>query len=316
MTEEVAKNAPPLFYSPLTVPDYDRSKVVSIRTGITGLDRRIYGLNKQEFSVVSGMTGSGKSTVLIQMALATVQQGKKVAVFSGEINERKTMSWVHLLAAGKTFVFPTQYELFYDMEPRTRESIKQWLEGSFYLYNNDYGNKAETLLAAMQHCIKTKQVDIIILDNLMSMDIGSTYNNQNEKQTEFIWKVRDFAIKYNVHVIVVAHPRKTIGFLRMMDIAGTMNLVNAAHNVFIVHRIGNDFRRLSQATMGWRDGHPIYNYNNCIEICKNRDFGASDEMIGLYYDPMSKQMSCDGEEIEYAWRNERVQEQRYIQGIS
>ena len=42
----------------------DRSKIVSIKTGIDALDKKLIGMNKGELSIWSGGNGSGKSTFL------------------------------------------------------------------------------------------------------------------------------------------------------------------------------------------------------------------------------------------------------------
>jgi hypothetical protein len=46
----------------------------------------------------------------------------------------------------------------------------------------------------------------------------------------------------------------------------------------------------------------MYDYDNVIEICKNRDLGHQDVMIGLYFEIESKRMSCYKENNRiYGW---------------
>ena len=51
----------------------DRSQIVSIKTGIDALDKKLIGMNKGELSIWSGGNGSGKSTFLSQIALETIR---------------------------------------------------------------------------------------------------------------------------------------------------------------------------------------------------------------------------------------------------
>jgi len=297
----------PLFFNSKTAKPRDRSKIVSIRTGIRELDKFIIGLNKQEVSLVSGSRGSAKSTWLEQLSLEVVQAGRKVALFSGELSEGRVMDWMHLQAAGPNNLQSTQYERYYTLSEDAKARIDQWLYQKLFIYNNKHGKKAAKILESVEDCIKNKGVDIVILDNLMSIDLDCTTYNKNDKQSTFILDIISFAIEHDVHIVVVAHPRKAIGFLRIDDISGTADLTNAVDNVFIIHRVNNDFKRLSKLAFGWRDDNPIYDYDNVIEICKNRDLGYQDEMIGLYFDIPSKRMSCDRINTRiYGWEYDEI----------
>ena len=295
----------PWFYTSDTAKPRDRSQIVSVRTGIPQVDKMIIGLNKKEISVFSGFRAAGKSTILTQIALQVANEGKRVALFSGELNESRVFEWTYLLCAGRTYTYPTQYENYYKITPSAIPLMQEWLRQKMFVYNNNYGNKYEFLFSAMKDCIEVKKVDVIILDNLMSIDIGASDMNKNAKQTEFIWMVKAFAEQNNCHIILVAHPRKSMsGVLRIDDISGTADLTNAADNVFLLHRVGFDFKRNAKALFRWGEDEALLQYDNIIEIAKNRDLGRSDDMIGLYFDKASKQMSCDGKEICYGWRND------------
>ena len=65
------------------IPNYDRSKIVVIRSRFQALDARIGGFNKGEMTVWSGGNASGKSTLVSQIGLAAITEGFKVAMFSG-----------------------------------------------------------------------------------------------------------------------------------------------------------------------------------------------------------------------------------------
>jgi len=292
------------WFTSRTVKPRDRRNIVSMRTGITEIDKRIMGLNKKDVSVFSGFRSAGKSTILTQLALQSAHDGRKVALFSGELEEDRVFEWTYLICAGRTYTIPTSYENWFEIDPRNIEMMRDWLAQKVFLYNNNYGNEEETLFFMLNDVMK-KGVDIIILDNLMSIDIGGNDTNKNAKQKDFIWKIKNFAKANNVHIVLVAHPKKTVsGVLRIDDISGTADLTNAADNVFLLHRTTFDFKRNAKALFRWSDEEPILQYDNVIEIAKNRDLGRVDDWIGMYFDLASKQMSCDGKEICYGWRND------------
>lgn len=133
------KTNEPLFFTSTTIKPKDRSQIVSIETGITKLDKKIIGLNKGEVSCVSGLRGSGKSSLMSQIALEAVQRKYKTALFSGELSENRVLEWLQLQAAGKLYTQPTKYENYFYVDDKTKYYINKWLDNKIYIYNNNYG---------------------------------------------------------------------------------------------------------------------------------------------------------------------------------
>ena len=93
-----------------------------------------------------------------------------------------------------------------------------------------------------------------------------------------------------------------MGFLRLDDISGTADLRNAVDNALIVHRVNNDFKRLSKMMFDWKDDNPIYNATNVIEIAKDRDGGTQDYFAPLYYEQETKRLkNSPAENKIYGW---------------
>ena len=294
-----------------TSKNIDRSQIISIKTGIHLLDRKIAGLNKGEVSVMSGLNGSGKTSILSQIALETVNQGYKVALYSGEMKDHRVFNWLRLQAAGRLFTKETDIEGFYIVEQESRTLIDKWLNSDMYLYNNNKGHDITHILEATEQVIKEKKVDLIILDNLMAMDLSLISGDKYEKQSDFIKRLMKFAPQNDVHIILVAHPRKAMGFLRKDDISGTADLTNAVDNVFIVHRVNNDFKRLSGQMFGWHEGYELYDYDNVIEVCKNRDFGVQDLFVGVMYEQESKRFLNEPHEVRHLKWEDGIQQPVY-----
>lgn len=297
-------NGEPTFYIASQVKAKNRENIVSIKTGIRNLDRRIIGLNKGEVSCLSGVNSSGKSSVLSQVSLEAIQEGYRVALFSGELDESRVLNWIQLQASGKQFTMATQYEDFYTVPTDVKGAVNKWLDEKLYIYNNRKGNDIDTILGRMAECISKNKVDLMILDNLMAMDLSLITGDKYEKQSSLIKRIKVFARENDVHVVLVAHPRKTIGFLRKEDISGTADITNVVDNVFIVHRVNTDFVRLSGAMFGWKEGYELYNYSNVIEVCKNRDLGIQDLFVGMHYEVESKRFLNEKYEVRhYGWED-------------
>ena len=301
----VEQSEKPVFQSAKMIFDKPEEPATYIRTGIEVIDKRLRGLAKGDVSLVSGLRASAKSTLLTQWALEAVNAGNNVAVFSGELRDKRFMRWMFQIAAGKGYVEPSQYPGYYNVPRNIQEKISEWLGDRFWLYDNDYGNDFQAVIEQFEKAVEEKKLDLLILDNLMAFDIRSLSENKFEAQTQFILRIVDLAKKKNVHICFVAHPRKALGFLRLDDVSGSADLANAVDDAFIVHRNNNDFKRLSKQMFGWHDDEDVYFGTNVVEIAKDRDGGTQDVFIPLYYEQESKRLRNDPtENRQYGWQDD------------
>lgn len=289
----------------------DPASYVSIPSGIEKLDKLIMGFTLGDVTILSGLSGSGKTTLLNHFILAAVQRGYKVAAWSGELQDFRFQAWLDQMAAGKSFVVQKYgYENLYYAPKATAEVIHKWLDGKFWLYNNDYGSWFTQLFSDIKECVALNGVQLILLDNLMALDLDDVDGSENEKQTRFIKDIKQYAKQANVHIIVVCHPRKEQSFqlLRKESIAGTANLTNLCDNLLISHRVGNDFQRRAKDFFGEAPVMELMRFSLVLEIAKNRSLGVVDALIGLYYENESRRIKNDEtENIVYGWREEPVQ---------
>ena len=161
--------------------------------------------------------------------------------------------------------------------------------------------------------IEQHQTDVVIIDNLMSLDLSEMRGEKYDRQTTLVLTLSEFAKKYNVHIHFVCHPRKPVGFLRKSDISGSADLTNAADNVFMMHRVNQDFLRLGGEFLGQTEIKKYEDFTNVIEIMKNRDLGVSDEFIGVYYEPESKRMlNFRQENKRFGWSGEGVEYPEWV----
>ncbi len=311
------KEGKPVFYSARDILNLPKEDERFIKTGIVDIDRRLRGLKAGYVSVLSGLRASAKSTVLSQICCECIEYENRVGVYSGELSARNFMRWLNLQSAGKSHVESTQFDGYFNVSRKNQELIADWMEGKFWLYNNDYGNNYRAVINQFEERIVKNKLDLLILDNLMAFDIKDLADTKYDAQTEFVMSLHKLARKYNVHILFVAHPRKSLGFLRLDDISGTGDLANAVDNAFIIHRVNNDFRRLSKMTFGWKDDDPIYSATNAIEIAKDRDGGTQDYFVPLYYERESKRLKNNKAENKiYGWCNDDGFEQIAQEQIS
>ena len=301
----VVEDGKPLFYTARNIFDMPKVEETFIRTGIDEIDKKLRGLKKGFTSVWSGLRGASKSTILSQIGLNAIDVGNNVGFYSGEVSPKNFMRWMNLQAAGKQYVDQGKYENYFVVPRKYQEEIADWMGEHFWLYNNDYGNDSKAILEEFEKTIVEKKLDMLVLDNLMAFDISTLNENKWDAQKDFVWKLHELAQKYDVHIAFVAHPRKSLGFLRLDDISGSADIANAVEYAFIVHRNNNDFQRLTKQMFGWNDANDVYRGTNIIEICKDRDGGTQDYFIPLWYEVESKRLkNYQSENVLYGWSKE------------
>lgn len=275
-----------------------------IKTGVFELDKAIRGLAKGKVSLLTGLRGAAKSTFLNMLVLAAREQGYNSLVYSGELTNRNFVKWLMLQAAGEDFVYESSsWPGYYNVVPEAQPKIASWMGDHVMIYNNDYGNKFALLHSLLIEQITSTKADLVILDNLMSLNIAELSKDKYEAQTAFINVLCELAQKTKTHILFVAHPRKAQGFLRLDDVSGSADLSNRVDYAFIIHRNNNDFKRLSlQMFPGFKETDYMYQGTNVIEVVKDRDGGTQDKFIPLWYDPRTKRLkNTETEKYIYAW---------------
>lgn len=301
LSGEEELNDEPMFYTANDILALPEEKEEFILTGCTDVDRKLRGLKKGAVSVLSGNRSSAKSTWLNQVALTAIEHGNTVIVYSGELSQKNVFKWMFLQAAGNHNIESRQTPGFFFTAKEDKVKIAEWMNPYLHLYNNRYGNNFMAMQRILMKKIRETKADLVILDNLMVLDIREM--NPGDKyaaQSAFVLALKRIAMQTNTHIIFVAHPRKTIGFLRLEDISGSGDIVNAVDNAFIIHRRNKDFedryKEFSKTTLDPCD--------NVIEICKDRENGTQDYFVPLWFDIRSKRLKNDpAEYIVYGWEH-------------
>ena len=300
----------PLFMTPLQILARPNEEKVLLNTGIEILDKKLGGLAKTEISVVSGLRGSGKSTILSQIALQAIQQDFRCIVYSGELKSSRFFDWMAMQAAGYDYLKKSQkYDNAFYIEKHIKEKVANWIGDRLKLYNNNHGNSFKQIATELRQQIKTDSADFVIIDNMMCLDLSEMSPGYGpdkfEQQTNFVKMLKNIAVECNVHIIFVAHPRKSQGFLRLDDIAGSGNITNLVDNAFIFHRVNEDFTRLTKAMYHWKDTNEVYQGTNVLEICKDRENGTQDLFIPLWFERGTRRIfNHEGEHLTFGWCSE------------
>lgn len=288
----------------------DVSQFASIPTGYIELDRKIVGLTIGEVSVLAGSNGCGKTSLMDCIILNAIQRGYKALVFSGELKDWNFQSWLDIVAAGKGYTKKREGydDWYYCPRVLAEEKINPWLKDKLKLYNNNYGNNFAQLKADIEENCKTFKPHLIIIDNLTALDLSEYEGQSNAQQKKFIQDVKKLARELNVHILIVCHPKKKDGLIRKEDISGSLNLSDLVDNVFLLHRVYEDFSRRLQEYYPVRIVEQYTQYNAVLEVAKNRFLGVVDYLVGMYFEVESKRLKNSiAEHIVYSWNEQPTQ---------
>lgn len=290
------------------ISDNDESYTF-IKTGIKKLDGITQGLILGATSIWTGSNGSNKSGMVGQVALNVVNSGQaKVAIFSGELPDKRFKRWLYIQASGKDHNTRKRNEYgeeidFFETPQPIKEKITAWLNDKLYLYDNKAGYDMQQVTKAIIDLIKhDKEVKLVFIDNLFVLGLGKLATDKYEAQKRLLLELTREAQEFNVHIAFICHPTKVKALIRKEDVSGSSDITNCADQVFILHRNTADFKARSKEYFGWKDDHPIYGFDNVIEIAKDRENGNIEQFLGLYFEKESKRvLNYQGENVRYGW---------------
>lgn len=290
------------------IEDEDRSKIVSIPSGITQYDKECCGFDKPSLSVWSGNNGSAKSTLLNQIALNAVNQGFKVAIYSGELRGKKMKRWLLYQAAGKQYNKKSTYnEYDYYTPTLVKDKIVSWLDGKLFNYNTRYSHDIEQVCLEVEKLVKKQQIDMLIMDNLSCLDIQELDGAINEQQKAAIKMLLRLTEKLELATHLVVHPKKAETYLRKNDVSGAKTLTDLADCVFFVHRWNQDTQKAAKEFMSESLYYDLCDSGttNVVEVIKQREFGeAEGHIYKLYFEPESRRLKNSiAEHIHYGWED-------------
>jgi len=118
------------------------------------------------------------------------------------------------------------------------------IDKHFWFYNvetmEDYSLTALLKIAATM--VKRNGIDCLCLDPFNYIEQDASDESSNEKIGNLLRKLKQFAVKYNVNVTLVAHPRKmdktggNYNVPRLYDISGSHHFFNVPDVGIAVHR--------------------------------------------------------------------------------
>ena len=258
----------------ITNEKMDNGNIETIFFGMESLDKQFGGCRFGELTIVSGQPGAGKSTILNQIICDFVNQDEKVFYYSGEFPKAKAKRWLYTVLAGAESLTEEmdkhKRRKKYVLKEGIERQIDNWAKNKIFIYDKGTEAKQNELFTIMKYAYKKHGIRLFFLDNLMTIGLDEISDDKYESQKNFLVELHDFAIEFNVHIFLVAHPKKTdnkkISELSFYDIAGSSNIPNLADNILFM-------KRLNEKEKEWIEENTGYSYSTVAIMLKDREYG-------------------------------------------
>jgi twinkle protein len=216
-------------------------------TGFQNLDP-YYTVQRGEWTLVTGIPGHGKSTMLDQLIVNLVKRNQwKIGIFSPENNPHAVhfgklcAKWVEkpLRGSARGVMTNDEYE----------GGLKE-INEHFFKYSAEECS-LDTILHECRQLVYRHGVDAFVIDPWNMVDHEYDYRMpETEYISRSINKIRKFCADFNVHLWLVAHPTKLVPRTRKVDgveqeyylppkpysIHGSAHWMNKGDNCFTVHK--------------------------------------------------------------------------------
>ena len=265
-----------------------------LRSGIREYDKCSGGIRYGEVTTLSGYTGAGKSTILNIIKAEIIEQGCKIAVYSKELPQEQYVS-NFALQCSKLEDREKYYDDFKERHmQRPKEEFllkfKKWLGKRFVFLDKENNYTEKELLETMKIAYQRDGVRVFFIDNLMKVKL-TCENGKWDTQADLMDSIVNFAQYYNVHIFLVAHPKKPDGNkLNVYDVAGASEIVNLSHNVVFISKLEEAEKEKMKAKG--------IECDSIMVMKKNRFDGDVERPILLKYDYNSKRLYSNDNERE------------------
>ena len=180
-----------------------------VKTGFKELDQLIGGWDKfEELATIAARPGVGKSWVLIKVALAALEQGLRVGIYSGEMSERKVGyrfdTWAsHIsnsaIVKGRIDV-QNDYKMYID-------SLKDKYTGCLKVLTPAMIN-GPAGVTALRAFIEKENLDILLIDQHSLLEDDRKARNPVEKAANISRDLKNLQVLKKIPIIAVSQQNR------------------------------------------------------------------------------------------------------------
>lgn len=184
--------------------------VVGLSTGFADLDRLTTGLDETDFVVVAARPSMGKTALAMNMAEHVARQGKRVAVFSMEMNAQQLVMRVLAGVARVNAQRLRVGRLFDEDWMRLTHALGQAQALPLYINESSNLTANELRAAARRLHRETGGLGLIVVDYLQLMSSSSRGENRALELSEISRAMKGLAKELRVPVIALSQLNRSV----------------------------------------------------------------------------------------------------------
>lgn len=224
-----------------TVPMFNPTKEKLIRSSLYTINYELGGYSPGDLVCWTGRTGAGKSTVVSQEILQSVNEGEKVAWYTAELAPQKLKRSLYLQAAGSDYIGlqyePRRCRELPFLSPAVISRIDEWLGDKIMLCTDNVSRMmfdSSYLVELLKYARARKGCTVAVVDNIMTAVMGADDEHYFRAQEKFTLELKKLATSLGMVIHLVAHPRKSKDNLTNDDVSGSASITRLADTVLTV----------------------------------------------------------------------------------
>ena len=180
-------------------------------TGYTNLDKCISGLQGSSYYVIAGRPSSGKTAILLNIAMILVKKNITILYFSFEANDEEILNIRKLASELRINSKKIQHGKINEVEFNSIDrKIDEMKEYPFFVYD-DPSLKILEIEKRIKSFLKINPKAVIFIDYLQQIEGGK--GELREQQVAFISRhLKMIAMKYNIPVIAASQLSRRIEY--------------------------------------------------------------------------------------------------------
>lgn len=262
-------------------------KYAGLKTGIPTFDEKTGGLFAGELTLIAGVTGLGKSTILkqIEFGILMNNSGKNVLHIANEEYEDQVNSKFDALFTNEDYLDFKRG----NKDVITEDFIKQWellLKGiqkrcGGRLYTREVPAFSDvTVIRRVYYELKSQgiNIDAIVIDHLPNMKpVQKAFgeNNEKEKITE---EVKELARELHVPIVIATQAATQVEEKQMkgkraskLDVYGSKAQIHHANMFLIITFLGRDHNTKNKKNPSLKVPEHLKDVFLLLDVKKNRD---------------------------------------------
>ena len=263
-----------------------------------GLSEYLVGQRSGELTLWCSGTGSGKSTILREIAHGHLEEGRKVGMIMLEESPSETRDDMISLMINKPVRALRAQQMMNELRAKLGKdpltvTISSFDEDEYnqakaeldktnlFIYDHLGNNGILNIIARMEYMAVSLGVDVIILDHITALAAGLLGSDDQGDERQMIDRVmkdlRALSVRTGVHIDIVSQLKKTDrsyeegSRITLQDIRGSGSLSSVPNTVIALERNRQADNDLEANT-------------TIVRVLKNRLTGRAGVATALYYD--------------------------------